>query len=255
MGREIKRVALDFNWPLETSWKGYHNPYRAIDCKQCDGSGLNPATKKLSDDWYAHLRTDGRDGWSNHLEQAEVDALIEAGRLQDFTHTWDAEGGRKPRADGYLPTADDVNKWSRRGFGHDAINQWICVEARAKRLGIYGKCTLCNGKGYYWCDDKYEQLHEDWQQIEPPAGEGWQVWETVSEGSPITPVFPTSEELIQHLAVNGDRWDQRRGEGGWGETRAKAFVEAGWAPSAASVDGKFLDSKDFALAHTTEAKS
>lgn len=27
MGREIKRVALDFNWPIDTIWEGYINKY------------------------------------------------------------------------------------------------------------------------------------------------------------------------------------------------------------------------------------
>ena len=27
--------------------------------------------------------------------------------------------------------------------GHDAINRWICVKARAKHLGIYGHCEHC----------------------------------------------------------------------------------------------------------------
>jgi hypothetical protein len=43
MGREIKRVALDFEWPLGVMiWLGYHNPYRGLECKACGGSGLNP---------------------------------------------------------------------------------------------------------------------------------------------------------------------------------------------------------------------
>jgi hypothetical protein len=33
------------------------------------------------------------------------------------------------------------------------------------------------------------------QRQEPPAGAGWQLWETVSEGSPASPVFGTAEEL------------------------------------------------------------
>ena len=28
MGREIKRVPLDFDWPLDKPWKGFVNPYR-----------------------------------------------------------------------------------------------------------------------------------------------------------------------------------------------------------------------------------
>ncbi len=30
-------------------------------------------------------------------------------------------------------------------MGHDAINRWICVKARAKHLGIYGHCEHCEG--------------------------------------------------------------------------------------------------------------
>lgn len=62
---------------------------------------------------------------------------------------------------------------------------------------------------------------------EPPVGEGWQVWETVSEGSPTTPVFATREELIEHLTLVG--------AGGVcgpvSRQAAEKFVEAGWAPS------------------------
>jgi len=35
---------------------------------------------------------------------------------------------------------------------------------------------------------------------DPPTGEGWQLWETVSEGSPLTPVCATAEELARYCA-------------------------------------------------------
>lgn len=35
MGREIKRVPLDFDWPIDQLWKGYVNPYRGQFCKPC----------------------------------------------------------------------------------------------------------------------------------------------------------------------------------------------------------------------------
>ena len=38
--------------------------------------------------------------------------------------------------------------------------------------------------------------------LEPPSGEGYQLWETVSEGSPMSPVFATPEELAQWLTDN-----------------------------------------------------
>lgn len=49
MGREIKRVAKDFNWLLKKVWKGYLNPYYrfSAQCPFCNGTGLNPETKKL----------------------------------------------------------------------------------------------------------------------------------------------------------------------------------------------------------------
>lgn len=33
--------------------------------------------------------------------------------------------------------------------------------------------------------------------LDPPDGEGFQLWETTSEGSPISPVFTTPEELAE----------------------------------------------------------
>jgi len=68
----------------------------------------------------------------------------------------------------------------------------------------------------------------------------WQVYETVSEGTPVTPPFATQEELIDYLVANGDFWDQRRREEGrttiacgpWSRAAAEKFVRGpGFAPS------------------------
>lgn len=40
--------------------------------------------------------------------------------------------------------------------------------------------------------------------IDPPKGEGFQLWETITEGSPLSPVFDTPEELTKWLADNLD---------------------------------------------------
>ena len=37
---------------------------------------------------------------------------------------------------------------------------------------------------------------------------GWCFYETVSEGSPVTPVFVTAQELIDHLCIVGQDYDQ-----------------------------------------------
>jgi len=59
----------------------------------------------------------------------------------------------------------------------------------------------------------------------------YQVYETVSEGTPVTPPFATKEELVDYLVEHGDFWDQRRGNGGWTRKNAEAFVKDEWAPS------------------------
>jgi hypothetical protein len=62
------------------------------------------------------------------------------------------------------------------------------------------------------------------------AGAGWQVWETVSEGSPITPVFATREELVGHLVSVM----------GWRPDAAETFTSDGWAPSLVMAGGQVM---------------
>ena len=201
-------------------WKGYMIPYTSQECAACGGSGHNPETKRIADAWYA-LYGDGSERWCDKLTQDEVDALIARGRLMDLTHDWAGDQGWV--RNGTLVTAEMVNAWSHNGFGHDAINRHICVEVRAKRLGVWGPCPVCEGEGQIWFSDKIKELYEGWHDNEcydPPAGEGWQVWETVSEGSPISPVFATSDALVTWLI----------GEG-YSPEASRAFVKQGWAPS------------------------
>ncbi len=66
----------------------------------------------------------------------------------------------------------------------------------------------------------------------------WQVYETVSEGTPVTPAFATPEELIDYLATKGDFWDQRLGTPPPSREAAERFVKAGWVPSMVIGGGK-----------------
>lgn len=66
----------------------------------------------------------------------------------------------------------------------------------------------------------------------------YQVYETVSEGTPVTPPFETKDELIDYLVENGDFWDQKRGDGGWSRKAAEQFVENEWAPSMIAFGSK-----------------
>lgn len=111
-------------------------------CASCDGSRLNEETKQIHDDWYSFDKEDwipcgenrryNNSAWHNHLTQLEVDALWDEKRLHSFKEK---------------PTPGQVNEWNKTGMGHDAINQWICVKARAKDQGVYGLCEKCGGEG------------------------------------------------------------------------------------------------------------
>ena len=72
----------------------------------------------------------------------------------------------------------------------------------------------------------------------------FQLWETVSEGTPITPPFPTKEALADHLAKHGTYWDNTP----WGYAKAAAMVNAGYAPSMILTGGAIIMGEDVPLA-------
>ena len=76
----------------------------------------------------------------------------------------------------------------------------------------------------------------------------YQVYETVSEGTPVTPPFETKAELVEYLVQQGDFWDENRGNGGWSRESAEKFIENEWAPSGIMIiseeGGEFKGPRD-----------
>jgi hypothetical protein len=195
---------MDFNYPLNKIWEGYLNPRYGKKCPTCGGHGQNEATHQITKEWYAfdnpkwvylnasHTSRYNDNAHQYHLTQVEVDALLASNRLL----------GLKEKL-GRDPTVEEVNEWAIYDpFGHDGLNCWICVEARAKDLGVYGLCSTCNGEGLVWNSSEDEQKCEAWKPQEPPTGPGFQLWETTSEGSPQSPVFATLEALAAWCEKN-----------------------------------------------------
>ena len=105
MGRGLKRVPLDFDWPDEMPWKGYLSPYAYEQCRACQGHG----------------------------------------------------------------------------------------------------CRYCDDTGAIWFSEEIRQRAENFytqERYDPPSGPGYQLWETTSEGSPVSPVFATLDELCAWCEVN-----------------------------------------------------
>lgn len=278
MGREVKRVPLDFDAPLDRGWAGYDMPddLDALQCPDCE-TGYSPRGAHLHAMWYGNVPFRPEDNgstpltpdtsavrrfaernvtsapgfygrgeraihmeairlchfwngsWSHHLNADDVAALVSAGRLMYLTHTFDQVNRWQPKDPPVMPTPQEVNEWSISGrFGHDPTNVYVVVRARCAREGVPVECETCGGSGQAWRDDAHKAAHEAWEATEPPEGEGWQLWQTVSDG-PISPVFPTADGLIEWMTTPAAKWGAM---GPWSRGQAAVFVNGpGWAPT------------------------
>lgn len=166
MGREIRRVPADFDWPVGEVWKGFVGP----DYRDC------PAGCKA--------------GWSDAYWQIHE-------------HVAPMLWMRDP-----LPEVRQVTGWLAgrewsAPFGHDSLDASAAVKKIGDFAGLPDRwyvCPTCGGSGYH-PDDK--DIVNSWERTDPPSGDAWQVWETVSEGSPVSPVFATPEEVVRWLVGEG----------------------------------------------------
>lgn len=139
----------------------------------------------------------------------------------------------------YVPMLD-------RSFA-DCFSEWLenFDRVRSGNLdSIERECYAGEGK-----IPLVEWLLDEGRPVDPKYYRPWrdgeatwvQVWETVSEGTPVSPPFATKEELVDYLIANGDFWDQRRGNSGYTREQAESFVSAGWAPSMIVAGGRISE--------------
>lgn len=91
----------------------------------------------------------------------------------------------------------------------DDVNQKNCILCRetAKRMGVKNdKQTKCPD-WYEYFKPVTEKLCE---LAAPPKGDGYQIWELTSEGSPISPVFETLDACCKWAAENLTVWAKRK---------------------------------------------
>lgn len=198
--RTVKRVPMDFDAPHTEVFAGYVMPEDVClaECETCEGTGMSPTARWLHDTFYDHHVVSQR-GWGSFLVQDDVDVLVAESRLSDVV---DRE-----------PTADNQRNWERvivprtaewvnaQRHIHDGINVWILVKHRCDRLGAVAECPVCEGDGNVGTPEERER-YDNWVGTEPPEGDGWQLWETTSEGSPQSPVFATARELADWCGPN-----------------------------------------------------
>lgn len=92
MGRTLKRVPLDFDWPTNEVWHGYIDQPDLPPCPDCkDTNGYTPEAYAIDQTFYPHQIGWGNDpranvlAWGDKIGQKEVDNLVAEGRLWDFT--------------------------------------------------------------------------------------------------------------------------------------------------------------------------
>lgn len=278
MGRELKRVHLNFEWPLHKPWSGFINPFYAKSqrCNACNGSGRSKEADEKKNLWYGYRPFKPSDNgstpftrtsqvvidfatenvnnaennfygtgqaaidreidrlcelfnssWSHHVNEVDIKELIKGSRLIDFTHNWTKENGWTKKDPEYIPSPEEVNNWNISSMGHDSINQWICTEAACKREGFAVECSSCKGECDIWPDSETKSLCENWEKSEPPQGEGYQVWETVSEGSPVSPVFSSPYYLARYMVEHDSGFYQDQDFLFW----MNFILGDGWLPS------------------------
>jgi hypothetical protein len=252
MGRDVKRVPLDFDWPLEKVWSGYLAPERfnELPCPagdQCLG-GCTPARAWMSQIvhlllmLYDDLAEQRRGSWRMH---PYFDSVPKPWRTNENI----MDRLRNPNPAAPRPSADIAELASGLAgrapglLGHDAINQWAAENTIIKAAGldpdVWGVCPQCEGHGSVEAYPGQRGEAESWTRTEPPTGEGWQLWETVSKGSPISPVFPDAESLAQWLTTADACWGAMKRP--MTIEQARGFVQVGWAPSGVSNPGGVHD--------------
>ena len=131
-----------------------------------------------------------------------------------------------------------------------------------------GNYQPMHDKDYITATKEWKEGYKLWEKGEHPSQDGYEYWEydyppdpkthrpkfsnptwfqvyeTVSEGTPVTPPFATKAALVDYLVENGDFWDKSRGDGGWKRANAEKFVSSGWSPSGMIMAGAVSTPRD-----------
>lgn len=287
MGREVRRVPLDWDWPINKVWEGFLEPdeLRLPTCEDCGGSGYSGAGAWLktlcyrlmmlaSDALYDQPRGKGMHPWlaedrypptrtlytpvsewereSARQEIARCEADGQAAHHLNYRYV--KEGSTKLAGYEVVRPSEEIvdlfaglsgrsreqlSRGGIMGMGGEYMAARKIVDAAGLDPDDWGHCPTCGGEGSVGTPEQ-RKARDAWEPIEPPTGEGWQLWETVSEGSPISPVFPDAEGLIRWLTTDYNWGIDKRP---MTREQAEAFVGAGHSVASFVItgDGRLID--------------
>lgn len=243
MGRELKRVPLDFNAPLNKIWKGYINPhYKPCPQENKTCFGGHTAAAKWLDAIVRLLMLAGEEASESH----RADEMKARGRT--YPHPYLQEWSQAPRfsipreindqaleRDHYSDRLGVVGRYLRDNplkllpltselanltaglagnkpdvIGYDSRSTWLVTKKLRDMAGLedkWGVCTVCDGE----CSDPLiREVYNNWVPEEPPVGDAFQLWETTSEGSPTSPVFKSLDMLCEWCQNNATTFGSNR---------------------------------------------
>lgn len=218
MGRELKRVPMDFDWPLKTIWTGFingkHRPCPENN-KRCFGGytgarqWLESICRLLSlaaEQSVGIVSTDDFEKRTHDLagKQTYPHPYL-AGFPQAPTYglehercAWHLVPPTKDLAELVSAITKQPAEFNRLG-GNYAYKLELAIMEAAGMAQNWGICPVCEG---HCVDPAVKAEYDAWERTEPPRGDGYQLWETTSEGSPQSPVFATLEELSAWCETN-----------------------------------------------------
>lgn len=130
----------------------------------------------------------------------------------------------------------------------DALNDWLEKFDEVRDKGISDVDADFYPRGLAdWLADSPPPNPKHYLPYRKEEATWFQLYETVSEGTPVTPPFATKEELVDYLVAEGDFWGQKRAKDPlsmeyrqppqWSRQAAEQMLNDEWAPTMMVVTG------------------
>jgi len=124
------------------------------------------------------------------------------GKIHPYLQNLMNYDGKIPSVD-MLELTDGLAERDTGMFGCGGNATYSALRNIIKAAGLspdkWGICQTCGGDGVI---PAIREAYKAWKDYDPPEGDGFQLWETTSEGSPISPVFKTLDELCEWAEKN-----------------------------------------------------
>jgi hypothetical protein len=218
MSREVRRVPLDWQHPTE------HNPHWVAQSRPFLGKPHVPSRLHGPTERFVGLCGDYPEAiarWEEELRELES----RTGHGWTFAVEYHLTGyqGREDDAPVVHPwygwTEDGMTETSTPVRDEDHLQELAVAQKRSEK------------------PDPADYMPV----FDVPEDElGWCLYQTVSEGSPVTPVFATAEELIEHRSTVGQDWDQEPMR----RASAEALVRSGYSLGSMVMSGGVLYQSD-----------